>query len=600
MNMAHMYPADGPSADTTSHGEIKVYQALQMLDDSYHIFHHTPWFEKPSIKSNDRYKIGENDFVIIHPAKGIIVLEIKGGSVRLDGKKFYTRPLLGPGKGREHEDSNPFEQGRNFLFALRRFLQETYTTAKYIDMYRVIEAVWFPDITWTQTDMLQFDRRQIFDELDLAAPEKALDRVYGILKQSVSFPAMSDDALQRVIKVLAPGGKPHQTLQALFERNRRKLDQLTEEQVNGLRNMRLLKRIAFYGGAGTGKTVLAFEIAAQLADEGMRVLFLCFNFEQAEFLRGNNHEKPSDHAPRFDIRYPVLLYKHLADLAKHDPKLIDNLKIFDSRDRLEIAALMTQCIDTLSANPQAPPWQFDAIIIDEAQNLALPFWNPIQRLLSDPKEGRLYIFFDESQQIDVAAQELKPILDGFENKVPLEKNVRNTRQIYALMREFNPNLPAMTPTTSGKEVRYINLKPYQRGNVPREDAEIAALTATLDTLVAEEVDERDILLITCRSNFRTRFGNLESVGNHTLRKIRLKEKVGAIKVASIRTAIGLESNVVIIAELDGLVEDRSRSRLIYTAVSRARNHLIVLGTKAELRGTLLERLLPGGKLPPES
>ncbi len=265
-----------------------------------------------------------------------------------------------------------------------------------------------------------------------------------------------------------------------------------------------------------------------------------------------------------------------------------------------MANLLNQCIDVLSVTPQTARWQYDAIVIDEAQNLALPFWQPIQRLLADPNEGRCYIFFDESQQIDLPPQELKPILDSFENKIPLLKNVRNTRQIYSLMREFNPRLPDAMPTTSGKGVRFVNLKTYQNGQRTREEAEIAAITEILDGLVAEEIDERDILLITCRSNIRTRLGNRETIGTHTLRKLRLKEKPGAIKVASIRSAIGLESNVVIIAELDGLPEDRSRYRLIYTAISRARNHLIVMGTKAELKGTLLDRFKPTPISPPDN
>ncbi len=36
-------------------------------------------------------------------------------------------------------------------------------------------------------------------------------------------------------------------------------------------------RVVVYGGAGTGKTVLAVDAARRLASAGQRVLFLCFN-----------------------------------------------------------------------------------------------------------------------------------------------------------------------------------------------------------------------------------------------------------------------------------------------------------------------------------
>ncbi|NJO76961.1 MAG: DEAD/DEAH box helicase family protein [Leptolyngbyaceae cyanobacterium RM1_406_9] len=50
--------------------------------------------------------------------------------------------------------------------------------------------------------------------------------------------------------------------------------------------LRYQKRAAIIGGAGTGKTLLAIEKAAQLAESGLRVLFVCYNTNLAKWISG--------------------------------------------------------------------------------------------------------------------------------------------------------------------------------------------------------------------------------------------------------------------------------------------------------------------------
>lgn len=549
----------------------------------------------------NRHTYGENDFLVVHPEKGIMLIEVKGGEVKFQGRKFFTRPLHSAEEF--SETANPFEQARKFSYTLLKYINQASATRASAQDFRVIDAVWFPDISWTQPAMMQYDSAQIFDDLDLAAPQAAIDRVYAILAVKFPVPVIDERALKGLINLLAPVSTPHQTLRDLFERNRRRLRQLTEEQVNGLLYTRFLKRIAFTGGAGTGKTVLGFEIAARLTDEGKRVMFLCFNREQADYLRGKNHEHPADHPANFDIRYIIFLAKLLLEQAHLDPSQIDRLRLFDAHDREQMAALMNQAIDRLVQDGTTPRWQYDAIIVDEAQDIARPFWAPIQRLLADPKESHLYIFYDPSQQFDFADNELKPILETFENTIPLERNVRNTRQIYTLMREYNPALSAILPAVASNKVEFLNIKKQVQPNATLEEAEIDAMITLLDALVLGGVDERDILIITCRpyeGQFGTRLGKRKTIGNHVLRPLRDGELPGCVRFSTIRSAKGQESDVVIIVELEGLREDRRRSRLIYTAISRARNQLYVMGTRGELKGKFVERIFPGQKKTPEN
>jgi len=55
------------------------------------------------------------------------------------------------------------------------------------------------------------------------------------------------------------------------------LVELTREQALALRRLARNHRMAIYGCAGSGKTMLAVEHARRLAQAGQQVLFVCFN-----------------------------------------------------------------------------------------------------------------------------------------------------------------------------------------------------------------------------------------------------------------------------------------------------------------------------------
>ena len=91
-------------------------------------------------------------------------------------------------------------------------------------------------------------------------------------------------AVQALINLLVPTRKLQPRIADIFERERRKIDELTQQQFHILKMLRRYRRAAIVGGAGTGKTLLAMEKAQQLADAGYRVLFLCFNRTLADWL----------------------------------------------------------------------------------------------------------------------------------------------------------------------------------------------------------------------------------------------------------------------------------------------------------------------------
>ena len=64
-----------PDTFNGSLGEEEAFKALRLLDNNYIIFHSFNWI---GIKERTQ---GEADFVVVHPHKGIMVIEVKSGEI---------------------------------------------------------------------------------------------------------------------------------------------------------------------------------------------------------------------------------------------------------------------------------------------------------------------------------------------------------------------------------------------------------------------------------------------------------------------------------------------------------------------------------------
>src|SRR5262245_18107885 len=104
-----IHPAAGPRP-TGSHAERRVYDALRTaLPFGWYAWHSL------RLRTHDAY-LGEGDFVIAHPARGLLVLEVKGGSVfQTDGLWYQNSVRMEP---------PPLEQAFEFKRLLLERLRE--------------------------------------------------------------------------------------------------------------------------------------------------------------------------------------------------------------------------------------------------------------------------------------------------------------------------------------------------------------------------------------------------------------------------------------------------------------------------------------------
>ena len=121
--MATMFPERLPRevlVDLTRSAEVQVYNALkEQLDDKYHVFYASPWLgTNPDGSEID----GEADFLVTHPEKGMLVIEVKGGRVEIDRNDNWTSTDRYDIK---REVKNPVSQARKSKYNLLEKLKKS-------------------------------------------------------------------------------------------------------------------------------------------------------------------------------------------------------------------------------------------------------------------------------------------------------------------------------------------------------------------------------------------------------------------------------------------------------------------------------------------
>ncbi len=169
--MARFYP----TIDDDFHGsdgEIQVYQALQQLSDGYVVFHSFRWLGE----SGQYRSEGEGDFIVFHPTKGILSIEVKSGGIGYqDGSWIQINR-----RNNSEKRINPLGQAAETQYRIQRILRQHFP----YDCPMIGRAAWFTSVAMDSKLRLPAEAvpEIILDQLSLAHPEEALDKVYAYWK----------------------------------------------------------------------------------------------------------------------------------------------------------------------------------------------------------------------------------------------------------------------------------------------------------------------------------------------------------------------------------------------------------------------------------
>lgn len=574
--MAKIYR--GAASDkTTSPAEVELLKGFERLPDTYTVIHSVPW---QGHRSAPTITEGETDFLVLHPVHGLLMIEVKGGIITTERREvknkvevaWFTTPRNQSGTKIPIHD--PCQQADRSRRNLMDWFANDQRTKAFLWKDNIYHAVILPDCEVSRDLRPDCPREVFIDFTDVDSLSKRIGEIfnYWVTKYPAKFGGQP--AIDAVIDLLMPKADLTPSLAAAFQREGKQIERLTEEQYDVLLNLRFHNKEAIVGGAGTGKTILAMEKTRRLVDrEKKRVLFLCYNRNLSRWIG----EKLNDEK---EALLEVLTFHQLVERYLRRAN-IDRSKLTEEEFLNKAADLLDDALKQIKKKPTAQMDLYDAIIVDEAQDFRDEWWIPLPDLLKDAETGIMYLFFDDNQRIYTQLSNIPFKSQGYS----LARNCRNTQGIFTALKRY---LPSSDLTYCvGPEGRAIEM-------LPGEDKKQAqdSLETVLTRLTREGVAAADILVLTPVRKGHSMWKDGEKVGKfeltwalddddkQTTSPLGITLPATKVRISTVHSFKGLESAVVILTEMDKAY-DEVIDQLAYVALSRARNHVVVIGKLPE-------------------
>lgn len=492
----------------------------------------------------DHLKDHEIDFVVALEGGGIVCLEVKGGEVWHDGHDWLQKSS----KNGNVRVIEPVRQAREACYALRSFVESDprWTQGRLRWDYIVV----FPNSALRQDFALpDCPRWKVVDRDEL--PDVVTRLKLVVAQQELDRPFLTETGIEQMRTALGGRGLPQRDVVARAKENEDAADVLTERQAVILDAIRLLKRVEVRGGAGSGKTFMATEQARRLAAAGQRVALVCYSHGLASYLKRITSTWSQRQRPDYVGEFHRLGINWGAAKGPDESERTKETARFFEHD-------LPKQMEELAANlPDGK--RFDAIVVDEAQDFADSWWEPILIALRDPDAGGLYVFSDEGQRVfDRQGTPPVPLVP-----LILDQNIRNTRQIATA---FQPLVDHQMRFLGGDgpEVRFVPTSVDDGFDVGDDEVE---------RLLDEGWRPEDVALLTTGSRHPEQKSRQEAGTDAYWDSFWDADQVFYGHVLGFK---GLERRAVVLVVNDRYSLDRARERL-YVGLSRARDQLVVCG-----------------------
>ena len=508
--MAYMIPKNF-AKNVSSSGERFIFEQLRDAPDS------DDWVCLHSVELSRHISklCGEIDFVLMVPGQGIFCLEVKSGGVsRIRGIWQYEDR-----RGNVHtNDEGPFEQSKNAMFSLLHRIQKSFND-RLDPEFRLNNLVYgwgvvLPDVEFEDPER-EYELWRVYDVRSRQHPInqyiKRLSRHChentrncGWYNEQESRPTPTD---VKRLKNFLRGDLVLPINKAIhFQEVHEEIIRLTEEQTDILETLRDNPRCFFKGAAGTGKTVLAVEFAKREAQQGKRVLFLCYNKLLSQRLKAQLSEYENRITAETFLHYvdELILGSSLKDAFSEENMKVDD----DTRFKVVFPLYALEAFKESNVEP------FDVLVVDECQDLLIPEYLPIfdKLVAGGLKKGHWAFWGDmDFQNIFNKTFTSEQMIEGLKKHSPiiawgrLPQNCRNTRNIgkdtYRIVGFEKP--PFRESTVPGPPVEYR----YYRD--PSEQNKIVAgIIRELDT---QGINRDDITVLFVNISSKTLRSQIKKV-----------------------------------------------------------------------------------------
>jgi len=542
--MAQVYPrlSETELNSLSSKAEAALYRQLRDLEyPGLEVYH--------SLATQNRDErgtwIGEIDFLLFHPQEGIQLWEVKGGGIRVDGQgRWFSQG----NRGEFGLTTTPLAQLQKTTASLLKGLEKALGQSIRLPIAPVLV---FPDTTRWQgnaPDLALNDDHLLLRNECFPLTEKAIKRRFKNAPFSGSratndLPLSSVNANLIRTRLLRPLCALISTATDQADAVEAELFRLSNEQQWVMRLLENIPRMGIFGGAGTGKSILARLRVQQLAEEDKKVLFLCFNNALAD-----EHRKQlagSTNLENIEIATFHQLCASRAEAAglAFQPNKAEDIVGFYNETAPNLL------LEALEKKPES----WDALVVDEAQDYLSDWWLILNEMLAE--KANVTLVADPQQDLYMRGFTLPT--DVFSDMVPypfvLHQNYRNAHEIATWLKENhvyaadpNDQLPS-----SNRPVEVFTWKDDKQ--------QLEKLTEQLNKLEEEGFKPKDLLLLTPHSL-------ANSPAMQGLLAEKPEYKASCYNVAA---AKGLEARGVLLLDL-GTNEWTSKPAMEYVGASRAK------------------------------
>ncbi|MDE0178977.1 MAG: NERD domain-containing protein [Gammaproteobacteria bacterium] len=410
--MARLFPKIRPE-DIGNPGERSVARALlEQLPRRVEVFHGFNWLAR-----NARATLleGECDFILLEPEKGLLFVEVKGGSLVFDGEKWVRQV----GSERRELNKDPFAQAQRGMHDIVDIVSRRHGGKSNGLPFAYGFAVAFPDCRVSGWLPPNIQPELILDAAKLKTVPDAVKRIFASFSRKEHRPLYADEVAS-VREALYPKYELVPVLWRRIEDQEERLSRLTQEQQRILDILERQPKAAISGVAGSGKTLLALAKAQATARQGLRTLLLCFNRPLKDWLLQSVPDA-------FGGKLVIDNYHGLAD----DLCRAAGVPLWDRGDTKDpdfwteiVPVALEEACERLG-----PEHKFDAIIVDEGQDFEDLWWDSLDSVFRDAaNKACYYVFYDPKQNLFVDSPSLP---DELGPPYPLPTNCRNTVRIAA-------------------------------------------------------------------------------------------------------------------------------------------------------------------------
>ncbi|WP_336248944.1 nuclease-related domain-containing DEAD/DEAH box helicase [Stomatohabitans albus] len=396
-------------------GERAIFEALQGANGTDH------WvvFHSLNLARHKTQRQGEIDFVILIPGEGIVVLEVKSHeriARRSDGKWEFNGKLA---------ERSPFKQADNNKWTLMSYLKSFVDTSG----IPFAHVVWFTGAPFKTNapHSIEFEDWQVLDIDDLrSGVPGAIARVLRHSREHdrranarVKQGGLTPDVVEEIKQHLVGSFDIARSVRDIRNEQKAQMLRLLDEQYEIIDALDDNMRVMIDGAAGTGKSFLAVEATRRIVKEGKSCLLVCYNVLLGKRLQaltaGLRHATVG---PLLDL----VVDQTGIQVPAPEASVLERSTFWN--ESLPLQAI--EMYRTISEEER-----FDAIIIDEAQDLIRPVFLDLFDVMvkGGLAGGNVWLFGDFTRQLVYVNDDIEGLIRERMpdvTKFKLTKNCRNS------------------------------------------------------------------------------------------------------------------------------------------------------------------------------